>query len=116
MGAERRSVGEWGRPPLKSGKQSARWQVIAVWYYCPVVRCEKCDKPGSPVWVRRWYYAPFEPYLAADRVDDPEPVLCMGCANRLRPLWKSQCIILENHRLLNTIKREIGRVNAANRR
>lgn len=115
MAAEIKHQSEYGFSTLKSGKPGKAWVYLRSTLYCEVVHCEKCGKPGNPVWVRRWYYRPWEPYLA-DYNEDAEPVLCMGCANRLWPLWKSQCIILENHRLINKIKREISRVNAANRR
>lgn len=102
---------EYGFRPLKSGKMGKRYECLAVRRFCPLERCEKCNRIGSPAWVRRWWMRPYE-----REIDSPEPVLCMGCMNRLRPMWRAARTVEENFRLINRIKREITRVNSTNRR
>lgn len=103
--------------PLKSGKPGRRWN-YRPYRVCPIAQCDRCHRFGSETWVRRWYMQPWAPFDLRRKnqpIRDPEPTLCMGCMNRLRPIWQAERVVGENTRLINRIKREVGRVNTANR-
>ncbi len=119
MGADVKYHFEYGFSTLKSGKRGKHWTVIACTKVCPVVRCERCNRFGSPNWVRTWWYRPHCPLDGEGKEfynEDREQTLCLGCLNQLRPLWKAQNHIIENARLIRRIKREVTRVNSENRR
>lgn len=110
MAATTTTSWEWKQSILKSGKPGKRWDYLPVGDCCPVAKCEWCGRYGSPAWVRGWYLRPWP------KDYEPEPVICIGCMNRVRRHWQAQRLILENQKLINKIKREVSRVNAENRR
>lgn len=119
MGAKVRLHFEWVRSRLKNGKPGQRMLLSHTADYCPVERCEDCGKLGSPTWIKQWFLRPYKPYDLRMKVNEvwmPDPVLCIGCMNRKRPLWKAQELIIQNQRLINRIKREASRVRSQNSR
>lgn len=98
----------WQRSTLKSGKPGNRVTWIPA-YYSVLDRCEHCGRLSSANWVKKWW---FRGYLRVDlrarhREPEHEPVLCMGCFNKFRPLWKRANEALENRLLINRLKREV---------
>lgn len=85
--------------------------------YCPIGQCQSCGRWGSESWVRKWYARPIsrswhlapggQRRLGYD--DTAEGIRCMGCMNRIRPVWAQMAIVEENRLLLGRINRESAR-------
>lgn len=104
--------------PLKSGKPGKRWDYKS-FRVCPIAQCDRCKRFGSRTWVRVWHMQPWNQFDLRrnhQQLREAEPRLCMGCMNRLRPIYRAERVIGENSRLIGRIKREITRVNASHRR
>jgi hypothetical protein len=97
----------WERHRLKNGGWSKRVH-CALYAYSKVDRCEMCCRMSSIRWVRRWWYRSWTVGMAVEGGERAhEPVLCLGCFNRVRPIWHDQLIAEENGRLLCKLERVI---------
>jgi hypothetical protein len=115
---------EWHyeRIPNANGKLGKRVRSF-LFPYCPVRRCEWCQRIGSPTWIRRWNIRLGKSFdLRVKRADSPalrwpqDPSVCIGCMSRVRQLWLDERIIEENRLLIGRIRREMTRVNNEHRR
>ena len=118
---------EWiWHPYIKKNGQPGKsgWMEWAHYPYSVLGQCERCGRLSSADWVKQWFYArvcwprrrygdPFGNAVAyAEWKLDPttrEPVLCIGCFNKVRPIWDALQIADENRLLINRIKQEITR-------
>lgn len=99
----------WVPIPRKDGTPGKRLQTIPT-PICPVACCERCGRFGSTVWVRGWWQRSCRAKEHA-RDHSPEPTLCMGCMNVMRPIWAREAIVAENKVMLGRIQREVQRAN-----
>lgn len=72
-----------------------------LWRYCVCRQCEHCGRVSSADWVKTWWYRPRGCNDTA-----PEPTLCLGCFNKIRPLWRVQREAAEIASLSRKLKRE----------
>lgn len=96
------------RAPGRNGKPGKGFVNVYA-PYCSLTFCERCNKPGPSNRVRRWYYRTYPIHDAPPL----EPILCLGCCNRLRPLWRTEKIVRENRALISRIVREVANVRRA---
>jgi hypothetical protein len=95
----------WGRRRLKSGKLAKHADLLGCYRYTKLDRCEHCARLGPTSWVRRWWYQSHDLRMA----ERHEPVLCIGCFNRMRPHWRKDREARELAALARKLGREITR-------
>jgi hypothetical protein len=91
------------RIPRKDGKPGKRFAPI-FYHYSVIDRCDHCGRVSSADWVKRWHYRLWRKDHA-----EPDPTLCLGCFNRIRPLWRAEIEAWEMEALVRKLKREILR-------
>ena len=103
----------WWSPALtKTGKPHKTWGSTFHAEACALKRCDDCGLLKNAAHCKRWWIWPC--IFGASRRNDPayhreEPVLCMGCMNRQRPLARLEHTVRENRTLIGRIGRETAR-------
>lgn len=90
---------EWYRYPRKDGKPGA-WRYRPGPWYTPVLQCDLCGRMGTHRTVQtRWDCRPMNDFRW--RVW----TLCLGCWNRVRPLWAAYRKIEALRKLARKLRR-----------